>query len=333
MAEITILTAARTLQGEEVRRNLDGSFAAYYHDLDLGFVPINFLLPWAPLPGNKRRDVAHKKMRQVYEDIITQRRQSKQQPGHDMLWHLMENCVYKNGNKLPDKEIAHIMITLLMAGQHSSSSISSWILVRLAAHPEMMEGLYQEQLGLLGSSSGSLQLADVERLELTQHTVKETLRLHVPIHSLMRKVKNPMLVPGSKMVVPSSHILLATPGYSARCEEYFDEPMSWDPYRWGNDKDPSEGETGEEVDYGYGKVSKGAKSPYLPFGAGRHRCIGEKFAYLNLTVIVATMVRHFKFRNPDSRVGVPPTDYTVCSYISKFLFPPYVCLSFGGRSC
>ena len=64
------------------------------------------------------------------------------------------------------------------------------------------------------------------------------------------------------------------------------------------------------VDYGYGAVSKGTASPYLPFGAGRHRCIGEKFAYVNLGVIVATMVRNFKFFNPEGRVGVPRTDYS-----------------------
>lgn len=54
----------------------------------------------------------------------------------------------------------------------------------------------------------------------------------------------------------------------------------WDPYRW---IDPN-GEAaqalqeylvGEKVDYGYGLVSKGTESVYQPFGAGRHRCIGE----------------------------------------------------------
>ncbi len=35
-------------------------------------------------------------------------------------------------------------------------------------------------------------------------------------------------------------------------------------------------ENGEKVDYGFGAVSKGTESPYQPFGAGRHRCIGEQ---------------------------------------------------------
>jgi sterol 14alpha-demethylase len=75
MAEITILTAARTLQGEEVRSNLNSSFAKLYHDLDLGFSPINFLLPWTPLLHNRKGGSAHRKMREMYMDIIKARRQ------------------------------------------------------------------------------------------------------------------------------------------------------------------------------------------------------------------------------------------------------------------
>jgi sterol 14alpha-demethylase len=45
MAEITILAVARILQGEVVRSKLNSSFAKLYHDLDLDFSPINFLLP------------------------------------------------------------------------------------------------------------------------------------------------------------------------------------------------------------------------------------------------------------------------------------------------
>ena len=36
MAELTIFTASRTLQGRDVRDNLDKTFAQRYHDLDNG---------------------------------------------------------------------------------------------------------------------------------------------------------------------------------------------------------------------------------------------------------------------------------------------------------
>ena len=321
MAEITILTAARTLQGEEVRSKLNSSFAKLYHDLGLGFSPINFLLPWAPLPNNRKRDYAHKKMRETYMDIIKARRQTPESKSDDMIWNLM-GCVYKDGTRIPDKEIAHMMITILMAGQHSSSAVSAWIMLRLAASPEITENLYQEQVQTFDNSRGfpPLRYEDMDKLKLHQQVVKETLRLHSPIHTLLRKVKNPLSIPGTDWVVPRSHTLLASPLVTSKSKEYFEDPESWSPERW-NTNIP--GDDCDLVDYGYGIVSSGAKSPYLPFGAGRHRCIGEQFAYLNLTVIVATMVREFRFSNVDGQSGVVETDYTVCLSLGMLLIPAY----------
>jgi len=44
---------------------------------------------------------------------------------------------YRNGAPLVDHEIAHIMIALLMAGQHTSSASGSWTLLHLADNPDV----------------------------------------------------------------------------------------------------------------------------------------------------------------------------------------------------
>ena len=311
MAQITIFTASRSLQGKEVREKLDTTFAKLYHDLDDGFQPINFMLPWMPLPQNRRRNKAQQKMTEIYADIIKARREKKQvQDSEDMLWCLM-NSVYKDGTPLSDHEIAHMMIALLMAGQHSSSVTSSWIMLRLASQPEVMEELYEEQLGLLGGDlSKSLTYDDLQNLPLLTHVIRETLRLHPPIHSIMRKVKNPLPIGGTNWVVPTSHVLLAAPATMGKSDEFFPDADKWDPHRWEGIKAPEEEEK-EKMDYGYGLVSTGADSTYLPFGAGRHRCIGEKFAYLQLSIVVSIMVRSFKLKNVDGKKGVVTTDYSV----------------------
>jgi sterol 14-demethylase len=134
-----------------------------------------------------------------------------------------------------------------------------------------------------------------------------------------------MPVSGTKYVIPTSHVLLASPGCTSRDEEFFPNPQLWNPHRWdegsggvlGND-DVEE----EKFDYGYGLISKGASSPYLPFGAGRHRCIGEQFANVQLVTITATMVRLFKFRNVDGSKDVVGTDYT--SLFSRPLAPAVI---------
>lgn len=257
-------------------------------------------------------------MRDVYEEIINQRRKDalKADAVHDMIWNLM-NCKYKDGSALPDHEIAHMMITLLMGGQHSSSSASSWIMLRLAAHPDIAEELYQEQVQSLGRNANGhlppLRYSDLEKLPLLRNVVKETLRLHGSIHSLLRKVKNPLPIPGSPYVVGTDKVLLSSPMVTAMSDEFFPDAKSWNPHRWDDrqqDEDAA-GDANDMVDYGYGIVSKGTKSPYIPFGAGRHRCIGEKFAYLNLGVIVATIIRNFRLSTLDGKTGVvPPTDHT-----------------------
>ncbi|KAM6515163.1 Lanosterol 14-alpha-demethylase [Fusarium solani] len=324
MAEITIFTAARSLQGEEVRRKLTAEFAALYHDLDLGFKPVNFLFPWAPLPHNRKRDAAHAKMRDIYMDIINKRRAEggDLEECSDMIANLM-SCTYKNGQPVPDKEIAHMMITLLMAGQHSSSSASSWIMFRLASRPDIAEELYQEQLTHLSVDGylPPLQHSDLDKLSLLQNVVKETLRVHSSIHSILRKVKTPMQAPGTQYTITTDKVILASPTVTALSEEYFPNARTWDPHRWDN-KVKEEVAGDDVVDYGYGKVSKGTKSPYLPFGAGRHRCIGEKFAYVNLGVIVATVVRNFKLSTMDGKSGVPATDYN--SLFSRPVQPAYI---------
>ena len=75
LAEITILTASRTLQGKEVRSNLDKSFSELYSDLDGGFTPINFLFPNLPLESYRKRDRAQQKMTDFYVNIIKKRRE------------------------------------------------------------------------------------------------------------------------------------------------------------------------------------------------------------------------------------------------------------------
>ena len=110
------------------------------------------------------------------------------------------------------------------------------------------------------------------------------------------------------------------------------EPARWKPERWlegegvaATAKDQySSG--GEQVDYGFGQVSKGTESPYAPFGAGRHRsvdrcftlqdkadscgcrCVGEQFAYLQLSVVFSYIVRHFDIK---LLAGFPKTNYRV----------------------
>ena len=231
MAEIIIFTASRSLQGDEVREKLDSSFAENYHDLDMGFTPINFLFPNPPLPRNWKRDFAQKRTADTYMEIIRARRDNLDSTkSEDMIWNLM-GCTYKDGSPLPDKEIAHMMIALLMAGQASSTVTGLWIMLHLAAEPSIASELYQEQIRSLQSVHTPLGLSDLQKLPLHANVIRETLRLHPPVQALMRKFKRPIPINGTDMYVPKSNILLAVFGHIARSAEHFVDPERWDPHR------------------------------------------------------------------------------------------------------
>ncbi|TFK27786.1 lanosterol 14-alpha-demethylase [Coprinopsis marcescibilis] len=314
MQEITILTASRTLQGKEIRAGLTKDFAEVYNDLDGGFTPINFMFPNLPLESYRKRDRAQKKMSDFYVGIIKNRREGKSsETEHDMIAALIEQT-YRNGEYLKDHEIAHIMIALLMAGQHTSSATGSWTLLHLANNPEVAEALYKEQVENFGTPDGKFRSPSFEELRalpVLDSAIRETLRMHPPIHSIMRYVREDVVVPGSlsapskdkTYLIPKGNYVLASPYVSQMDPRVWKNADTWDPARWSDPEGVAAAayntyadEHGEKIDYGFGAVSKGTESPYQPFGAGKHRCIGEQFAYLQLGAIITSIVRKIEMR-------------------------------------
>jgi sterol 14-demethylase len=320
MAEITIYTASGSLQGKEVRSKFDTTFATLYRHLDDGFQPINFMMPWLPLPQNRRRDHAQQVMEELYSDIIRRRRKEGNSDGEtDMIWSLM-GAQYKDGTVIPDKHIARLMIALLMGGQHNTAVSGAWSMLNLAHKPHLIEEMYQEQIDILGTPLPPLTWENLQQLMLGGQVIKETLRLHSPIHSIMRQVKSSMPVPDTDYIIPPSHVLLAATGVPARDEQFFPRPLVWDPHRWDKAELPEKaGDDTTKVDYGFGMVSKAVSSPYLPFGAGRHRCVGEQYAYAQLGAIMATLVRMLKWEQVDPKAPIPATDYSVSCFVSHGL--------------
>lgn len=78
-------------------------------------------------------------MRHFYLDIMKRRREdgSMSDPeGHDMI-QALQGATYKDGRVVTDKEIAHMMIAILMAGQHTSAATLSWMILHLGEKPEL----------------------------------------------------------------------------------------------------------------------------------------------------------------------------------------------------
>ncbi|ODV97777.1 hypothetical protein PACTADRAFT_36700 [Pachysolen tannophilus NRRL Y-2460] len=310
--EMTIFTASRTLLGDEMRAKLNGSFAGLFADLDKGFTPLNFIFPNLPLASYRRRDRAQKLISSTYMSLINKRRTSNDIQDRDLIDTLMKSSTYKDGTKMTDQEISNLLIGVLMGGQHTSAATSSWFLLHLSEKPELQEELYQEITSVLTENNEKEITYDLlAKMTLVNNTIKETLRMHMPLHSIFRKVTKNLVVPNKKYIVPKGHYVLVSPGYAMTSEEYFPEASKFDPHRWENllgtikMKGNNGSSSDETVDYGFGQVSKGVSSPYLPFGGGRHRCIGEQFAYVQLGTLLCEYILNFRWTGK-----APEVDYT-----------------------
>ncbi|KAK2150111.1 hypothetical protein LSH36_423g02010 [Paralvinella palmiformis] len=280
LSELIILTASRCLHGKEIRSILNEKIAQLYWDLDGGFTAEAWLLPtWIPLPSFRKRDIAHKKVKEIFYDVIKKRRESDVR-GDDMLQTLLDSK-YKNGRYLNDDEIAGMLIGLLLAGQHTSSTTSSWLGFFLAKHKDVQDACYEEQLKQFGEELRPVNYDDLKDCQLLDRVLKETLRLRPPIMTMMRMCKTEQNIMG--YTIPAGHQVCVSPTTNHRLPDTWENFDQYDPDRFLD----KTGATSEE------------KFSYIPFGAGRHRCIGESFAYIQIKTIWATLLRLYEFELVD----------------------------------
>ncbi|CAL8396854.1 unnamed protein product [Gadus morhua 'NCC'] len=275
LSELIILTASSCLHGKEIRSMLDEKVAQLYCDLDGGFSHEAWLLPsWLPLPSFRKRDRAHREIKSMFFKAIQKRRNSSEK-GDDFLQTLID-ATYKDGHTLSDDEISGLLIGLLLAGQHTSSTTSAWMTFFLARDKELQERCYAEQKAVCGEDLPPLEFDQLKDLGLLDRCVKETLRLRPPIMTMMRMARSPQSVAG--YTIPAGHQVCVSPTVNQRLPDTWTERDQFSPDRFLSES-----------------AASGEKFAYVPFGAGRHRCIGENFAYVQLKTILSTMMRAYEF--------------------------------------
>ncbi|KAM6101409.1 lanosterol 14-alpha demethylase [Theristicus caerulescens] len=275
LSELIILTASHCLHGKEIRSLLNEKVAQLYADLDGGFTHAAWLLPgWLPLPSFRRRDRAHKEIKNIFYKVIQKRRKSGEKE-EDMLQTLLD-ASYKDGRPLTDDEIGGMLIGLLLAGQHTSSTTSAWLGFFIARDKSIQEQCYAEQKAVCGDDLPPLTYDQLKDLSLLDRCLKETLRLRPPIMTIMRMARTPQTVAGYN--IPPGHQVCVSPTVNHRLRDSWKDALDFKPDRYLQDN-PAAGE----------------KFAYVPFGAGRHRCIGENFAYVQIKTIWSTLLRLYEF--------------------------------------
>ncbi|XP_075495415.1 obtusifoliol 14-alpha demethylase [Primulina tabacum] len=280
LEHLIILTASRCLLGEEVRNQLFEDVSALFHDLDNGMLPISVIFPYLPIPAHHRRDQARKKLAEIFANIINSRRQTGKAQ-NDLLQCFIDSK-YKNGRSTTESEVTGLLIAALFAGQHTSSITSTWSGAYLLCNPKYMSAVVDEQQKLVEKHGNKVDYDILSEMEVLYRCIKEALRLHPPLIMLLRSSHNDFSVKtreGIEYDIPKGHIVATSPAFANRLPHIFKDPDTYDPDRFG---------PGREEDKAAGAFS------YISFGGGRHGCLGEPFAYLQIKAIWSHLLRNFE---------------------------------------
>ena len=280
-AELTIYTSSACLIGRKFRDQLDGRFAHLYHELERGTDPLAYVDAYLPIESFRRRDEARKGLVALVQDIIGTRgaltfSSPADKGDRDMLDVLITVKDEQGNPRFSADEITGMFISMMFAGHHTSSGTASWTLIELLRHPDVYAAVVNElnELYADGQSVSFHALRQIPRLE---NVLKETLRLHPPLIILMRVAKGEFEVEG--FPISEGDLVAASPAISNRIEEDFPEPDSFMPDRYEKPRQ-------EDL------INRWT---WIPFGAGRHRCVGAAFATMQIKAIFSVLLRECEF--------------------------------------
>ena len=270
-AELTIYTTSACLIGKPFREELDSSFARHYHDLERGTDALAYVDPYMDIESFRIRDAARERLVELVQGIIDHRleRGTVAREDRDLLDVLISIDMSAD-------YITGIFISMMFAGHHTSSGTASWALIELMRHPETMATVVKEldELYADGAEVSFQALRSIPRLEAA---LKETLRLHPPLIILMRVVQEEIELAGH--TIPPGTVVAASPRVSNRIASDFPQPDSFDPGRY---IDPRQ----EDLQNRW---------TWIPFGAGKHRCVGNAFAMMQMKAIFSVILRDYEF--------------------------------------
>lgn len=242
------------------------------------------LTPWASVARRRRRALARQTM-----SIVVQHVRGK----------AADASVLKTleGLGLGDEAIRDEVLTMLLAGHHTTGSAAAWMLYHLAIEPGLIDAVAAEAQEI-SDASGEIRPQRLKSAALSLSIVREVLRLYPSAWWFSREVKRRTNI-GGRRLSPGATIIIS-PWHLHRDPRHWPEP---DRFR---------------LDRSY------TSRAYVPFGAGPRACVGMGVAMMELQLLALEIAATYQIAN----VVVQPAPQPRASLT---LLPPHISMQFRLR--
>jgi cytochrome P450 len=290
MLRVTLQIVGKTLFDADVAGDAKevGESLELLLELSADFARDIFIPSWLPTPKNIRKARAIKKLDKIIYRIIEERRKSRHDAG-DLLSMLL-TARDEDGSSMTDKQLRDESITLFLAGHETTANALSWTWWLLAQNPAAEKKLHAELDGVLSGKAPTLD--DVAKLKYTENVLTESLRLYPPAWGTARVAIEEHEIGGYK--VPKGTGISLTQWTMHRDPRWFDAPEEFRPERWED-----------------GLAKRLPRFAYFPFGGGPRQCIGNTFALMEATLVLATTAQRYRFRLVAGHPVVPLPSITL----------------------
>ncbi|KAK7603328.1 hypothetical protein V9T40_003327 [Parthenolecanium corni] len=174
-----------------------------------------------------------------------------------------------------DEEIENEVETFMFAGQDTIVATLSFCLFELSQHSDIQDRCYNEIINVIGENLENTNVQDFKNLKYLENVINETLRLYTPVPLIARKVEEDIRLP-SNYVLPAGSAVNFNLLALHRNKKYFPKAEEFIPERF-DDRD---------------MYSQGFN--FVPFSAGPRNCLGQKFAMLEMKVVLSVILLHYR---------------------------------------
>ncbi|XP_055600139.1 cytochrome P450 4d2-like [Uranotaenia lowii] len=234
----------------------------------------------------RRQNVVAKYVQDFSDAIIKQRKEQlldimNDQSDNDvhcktLLDHLL--TTKQNGQHLSDEEIRDDVNTYMLAGHDPTASTASFAIYELSRNADIQQKVYEELVELFGRDLTKIPLngRNLHKLKYLDMVIKETLRLYSLIPMIGRRATGDLII--DHKVIPKGTSLLIMIQTMHHDPRLYPEPKRFDPDRFTDEA-----------------ISKRHPFSYIPFGAAPRLCVGQKFALVELKLLLILLLADFKF--------------------------------------
>lgn len=229
------------------------------------------LLEKLPTPGNRRYERATARMRAAVDGAVAEQRSAGGRDG-SLLSMLLAARDAETGDGMSDEQVAAEIFLILFAGTETAGFMMVWLFYQLSRNPQTAARLYDEVDGVLSGRTPTIE--DLGKLTYTRQVLTECLRLYHPGWMFMRRANTEVELDGH--VFPKGTETLFSLYALHRDPRTFPDPLRFDPERWApGAPQPPEGS-------------------YIPFLTGRRQCIGDGYAWAQMTATVAAIASRWR---------------------------------------